>query len=411
MRRIKFKSSGMRMLTTMMLAVSLLLTVVSVQAEESEKFHRFWPDNLYAVEFVNDNVGFVGGYSGSLFKTEDGGETWSGVYMGSNELIRHLSFVDESNGWGIGHRGSIFHTSDGGVNWEIQKTDKGNYLRDISFADLNNGWAVGHNAVIWHTSDGGKTWEKQELTGFEGRDLPRLHGVIAKNASTAILVGEFGAVAHTEDAGNLWLVSYNENKATYLSVAIQGDRAIAVGLDGGIYTIIPSTQEQRKEVKASREAKWAKAVAKAKKKAKRKKKVYVPKERPPVIESDVDYSVSKIDSGSTQHFYDVTTSATGDAFVVGVSSLLKVSLAAVKNDAGDAEELTYSISALTSGEGFPLPFIWMGGVAVTPSGDIWAAGIRGLIVKGNTNDMTFNTKLNIAAPGAVKLISNRWGEK
>lgn len=418
MRRAKFKGSAVRMLTTVMLAASLLLSIVSVQAEESEKFHRFWPDNLYAVDFVNDKVGFIAGYSGSLFKTTDGGETWDGIYMGANELIRHLSFVDESNGWGVGHRGSIFHTSDGGISWEIQKNDKGNYLRDISFADLNNGWAVGHSATIWHTSNGGKTWEKQSLTGFEGRDLPRLHGVIAKDANTAILVGEFGAVAHTEDAGNLWLVSYNESKATYLSVAVQGDRAIAVGLDGGIYTITPSTEEQRNEVIALKDAKWAKAEAKAEKKAKRKKKVYVPKDRPVDIQSDVDYFVSKIDSGSEQHFYDVTTSASGDAFVVGVSSLLKVSLTDVKKEASEAEgvaggsmEQTYSVTALTSAEGFPLPYIWMGGVSVTPSGDIWAAGIRGLIVKGNANDMTFNAKLNIAAPGAVKLISNRWGEK
>ena len=66
---------------------------------------------------------------------------------------------------------------------------------------------------------------------------------------------------------------------------------------------------------------------------------------------------------------------------------------------------------MTPQEGFPLPFVWVGGVDVTESGDVWGAGLRGMIVKGNLNDMSFGQKLNIAGSEAVKLISSRWGEE
>jgi hypothetical protein len=395
-------SKAVRLISAVLFACTLSTAALAVDeaSVEQGKFHRFWPDNLYAVEFVSDKVGYVAGYSGSLFKTGDGGDTWSGIYMGSNELIRNMSFVDEQNGWAVGHRGSILHTFDAGLTWEVQHTDKGVYLRDISFADLNNGWAVGHDTHIWHTTDGGKTWQNQQLTGFEGRDLPRLHAVIAKDANTAILVGEFGVVAHTENAGGLWLVSYNADAGTLLSIAQQGDTAIAVGLDGGIFALTVATEDQRAEAVKVRAAKRAKLIARAMKKAKRRKKEYVPLEFEDIPETQMDFHVSKIDSGTTEHLYDVTE-ANGSVIAAGASSLLKISV----------KQRAPVVVSLVPAEGFPLPFVWMGGVSVTPSGDVWAAGIRGMIVKGSASDMTFGMKLNIAAPGAVKLVSNRWGEK
>jgi photosystem II stability/assembly factor-like uncharacterized protein len=410
---------GVRLLC--ILALSFLITGIATAengvSSEQNKFHRFWPDNLYAVEFVNDKVGFIAGYSGSVFKTEDGGETWGAIYIGVNELIRHMSFVDESNGWAVGHRGSILHTADGGLSWEVQKQDKGNYLRDIAFADKNNGWAVGHGAAIWHTSDGGKTWQKQSLTGYEGRDLPRLHGVVAKDANTAVVVGEFGAIAHTENGGELWLMSYNPSSATLLSVANQGSGAVAVGLDGGIFAITVATAAQKEAVKEIKAAKLAKAEAKAKKKAERRGKKYVPKEVVELQESDTGYFVTQMDSGITNHLYDVSSTATNDVVIVGASAMLKVSkneAAATTDTESVVEEVlepTYTVANLIPQEGFPLPFTWMGGVDVTESGEIWSAGLRGMIVKGDLNGMSFGQKLNIAGSEAVKLISSRWGEK
>ena len=101
LKRIK----GARLLCVLALAflVTGIATAENGTSSEQGEFQRFWPDNLYAVEFVNENLGFIAGYSGSVFKTEDGGETWSAIYIGVNELIRHLSFVDANNGLSLIH--------------------------------------------------------------------------------------------------------------------------------------------------------------------------------------------------------------------------------------------------------------------------------------------------------------------
>lgn len=425
MELINFKQKqGVRFLCV--LALMFLVSGVAIAAEDvankEGKFHRFWPDNLYAVEFVNDKVGFIAGYSGSIFKTDDGGETWGAIYIGVSELIRHVSFVDVDNGWAVGHRGSILHTTDGGITWEVQKQDKGNYLRDIAFADVNNGWAVGHGAAIWHTSDGGKNWQKQTLTGFDGRDLPRLHGVVAKDANSAILVGEFGMIAHTENRGELWLVSYNPSKATLLSVASQGDGAVAVGLDGGMVYIALATDEQWAEVKAIEQELLAKKEEKARKKAARKKRDYVATAVEVLPETDVNYYVTKIDTGIKNHLYDVSSASTNEVVIVGASAMLKVSISKAEASTGDVvstdeaalepvKDPVFTVASLAPADGFPLPYVWIGGVDVTESGVIWAAGLRGMIVNGNLSDMSFGQKLNVAGSEAVKLISSRWGEE
>lgn len=411
----KTKAIGLLCAQALAFLVTGIATAENGASGDQNQFHRFWPDNLYAVEFVSDEVGFIAGYSGSVFKTEDGGETWGAIYIGANELIRHLSFVDDTNGWAVGHRGSIFHTADGGLTWETQLQDKGNYLRDIAFADKNNGWAVGHGSTIWHTADGGKNWTKQTLTGFEGRDLPRLHGVVAKDANNAILVGEFGTIAYTENGGELWLVVYNANSGTLLSIANQGAGAIAVGLDGGVYAITVETEAQKAFIKEIRANKLAKEEEQARKKAKRRGKEYVPKEVVELPETEIGYFVTQIDSGISNHLYDVSSTTSGQAIAVGASMVLKISkseaVSTIAQEVQEVQDPTFSITNLTPAETFPLPFVWIGGVDVTESGDIWAAGLRGMIVKGGLESMTFGEKLNIAASENVKLISSRWGDK
>lgn len=369
----------------------------SATGDNEPEFHRFWPDNLFAVEFVTDDVGYIAGYSGTVLRTRDGGNTWDAVYIGRNELIRRLSFVDENTGWAVGHRGSIFHTGDAGLTWSVQKELPGIYLRDIDFSDHDNGWVVGHDANIWNTNDGGRTWRQQYLLGYRGRDIPRLHGIYAINRDSAILVGEFGVVAHTENGGKYWLITPVKSKITWLAVDGADNMAFVVGLDGEILRLSIATEAQRKEIDRQAAAEAAKAEAKARAKAKRRKQQYVKKESEVLPRSNIEYFAEPIASGTGEHLFDIAVTSSNEAVVVGRSTMLKIT----------GNMTTF----LKPDDEFPLPFIWMGGVAVTSTGHIWAPGIRGLVVAGDLNKMTFGQAFNLAATADVKLLSSRWSRQ
>jgi photosystem II stability/assembly factor-like uncharacterized protein len=119
------------------------------------------PDDLFTVSVVDSSVALAAGYWGSIYRTEDGGQTWLETDSGTKRLIY-----------------------------------------SISMADALNGWAVGQLSLVLHTSDGGKTWQKQ-ATPKDGQGV-HLFAVQAVNAQQAIVVGEWGTRLLTEDAGQSW---------------------------------------------------------------------------------------------------------------------------------------------------------------------------------------------------------------
>ena len=377
--------------------VCAAITSFASANEESDSFHRFWPDNLFAVDFVTEQTGFIAGQGGTVLRTTDGGENWDALYIGENELIRRIDFVSESDGWAVGHRGAIFHTSDAGNSWEVQYRATDTYLRDVAFVDKNHGWAVGHNATILHTSDGGQSWQKQEMRGFKGRDLPRLHGVYAKDRTTAIVVGEFGTVIHTENGGELWLVTPSDIGVTWLAVDGVGDSIYVAGSDGSAAYLTPATDEQRLEMDRVAAEAAEKAEQRARKKAKRRKKKYVPPKVEALPRADVEYIVNLVDTKTAEHLFDIAALHDGSVLIVGRSVVFKLS--------------QDGVGPMVPSADFPLAYVWFGGASVTPSGTFWGVGIRGLVVRGDTHASEFAPAFNLGSSENVSLVTNRWATR
>ena len=112
---------------------------------------------------------------GKIWKTEDEGETWTGMYAGGN-FVRSIYFSTEDIAW-LGSRyddyfGLIEKSNDGGETWDVQEIPQVLSIEKIFFFTDKIGWAVGHKYTssngLWfwvtqllHTVDGGETWEIQ----------------------------------------------------------------------------------------------------------------------------------------------------------------------------------------------------------------------------------------------------------
>lgn len=70
---------------------------------------------LKALYFFDEQTGFVAGYSGFLYKTENGGESWTKINTGAFS-ISNISFHDRQKGY-INSEHKIFETNDGGQTW------------------------------------------------------------------------------------------------------------------------------------------------------------------------------------------------------------------------------------------------------------------------------------------------------
>ena len=304
---------------------------------------RLVPDHLYGVDFIDGQTGFVSGYYGTLLKTENGGRHWRSLNSGVDQLLRRVDAVSDRLIWAVGHRGSVLHSTDGGYSWHEQHHLPGIYLRDLSFADARVGWVVGHEATILHTRDGGRSWQRQTLSGYSGRDLPRINAVLALDARRAVLVGEFGVLALTEDGGASWHLIKTPGRTTMTALDQADGQVTAVGLDG---------------------VAWQ-------------------------FHFGRDATVASLPTGTREHLFDVALKDDGSGVVVGRSVLLRIE-----------QDRLSSLPAVPDVE---LPYNWVHGVTALPTGGLLAVGGRGSIIKAESADEPFEKVARLGDPMSVRI--------
>lgn len=169
------------------------------------------------IEFLDENIGFLGTLNGKFYKTIDGGTTWNLVTISPNPVaICGLDCVGTSTIYGCGAYFSpayIIKSSDAGVTW--QYTNMSAYadaLVEVLFTDENTGYASGNNAngaVILKTTDGGITWNTIYNGTINGEYVWKLQ-VLDSNPN--VIFGAIEAVAPNNgkllksiDAGVNWI--------------------------------------------------------------------------------------------------------------------------------------------------------------------------------------------------------------
>jgi photosystem II stability/assembly factor-like uncharacterized protein len=153
--------------------------------------------NLEDIAFFGIRFGWVVGWNGIIYRTDDGGKTWNKQNNGIDVDLKQVAFIDNSHGWAMGLN-ILIATADGGKTWkDIGQPSLS--LRSIAFVNPEEGWGIDadHKRTLIHTDDGGVTWKPQQTltqTGFEH--------VFFQNKCEGWAVGD--AIMHTANHGKTW---------------------------------------------------------------------------------------------------------------------------------------------------------------------------------------------------------------
>jgi len=165
------------------------------------------------IKAVDDNVVWACGNGGVVARTVDGGTTWQLKTSPNAGSINYgLDALDSLTAWVTGTVGgsvdvSIWKTTDGGITWTSQYNNPTGFGDGVRFFDANNGVYFGDpdpypsgNWELLTTTDGGTTWNRVPEANFPPADSTN---------------GEFGAATSMDIVGNtVWFGGYSATAGT-----------------------------------------------------------------------------------------------------------------------------------------------------------------------------------------------------
>lgn len=133
------------------------------------------------IEFPSRNVGYISGNRGAIYKTTNGGATWTNIspfpalnispsgFPNSAMTYFDIQALDENTVFVIGNfftaanNRRIYKTLDGGATWidissNIDALLQIGNLNGILMHDANNGYVVAPGGVLFRTNNGGTSW-------------------------------------------------------------------------------------------------------------------------------------------------------------------------------------------------------------------------------------------------------------
>jgi photosystem II stability/assembly factor-like uncharacterized protein len=203
----------------------------------------------------------------ALYRTQDGGATWTGVGPAPTLNIWGVDFFDHQSGFAAGFDNARYLTRDGGVTWTRLNSGAVTYLDDVLMFDTQNGLVVGERWIL-RTFDGGQYWRYEEridelfdidklpsgrllAVGVQGHfrtsddqgeswqesrplwtDFVRAKFIDDQEGWVTTGFGDYGNIYHTTNGGATWEHQFGPTLSTYWGLGMGSSE---VGLVGGTF--------------------------------------------------------------------------------------------------------------------------------------------------------------------------------
>lgn len=174
-----------------------------------------------------------GGEGSALWKSTNGGDTWTELSGGDRGLPKGrlgiigitVSPVNPDRVWAIveAEDGGVFRSEDGGDSWHRVNDDRNLRQRAWYYTRIYAGtedpdevWVL--NVGLWHSKDGGTTFERVRTPHGDHHDF-----WIAPEDADRLIVGDDGGAQISSDGGVSWSTVSNQPTAQFYRVTTDND--------------------------------------------------------------------------------------------------------------------------------------------------------------------------------------------
>ena len=196
-----------------------------------------------------------GGKGSGLWKSTDGGETWKNLNnkkgLPGNTVLGNIGIavspVNPERVFALveSSKGGLFRSDDGGETWTLESTDadvrqRAWYFNKIYADPKNEDIVYALNVNMYRSNDGGKTFKRINTPHSDHHDL----WIDPENASRMIVADDGGAQI-SFDAGENWSTYYNQPTAQFYRVSTDNHfpyRLLAAQQDNSTVRILSRTE-------------------------------------------------------------------------------------------------------------------------------------------------------------------------
>jgi len=227
---------------TLTISLFILFAAASYTQNQWNNQNSGTNKTLTDVHFVDQNNGWISGWTGTILHTTDGGANWNPQDPPPNNAYESVYFVDDQTGWACGYSGKMIHTIDGGNTWTDQQSGTDDFLFDLHFLNADTGWAAGGdfgtfplfepNRLIIYTTNGGANW----ITQLNQDNESVLLSIHFTDKDNGCAVGETGAIVNTANGGNVWSEQMSTTSYHFYDVYFANS---SIGWVVGVYLGLP----------------------------------------------------------------------------------------------------------------------------------------------------------------------------
>lgn len=170
-------------------------------------------NTLHAIELAGAR-GFAAGELGTVLRTDDAGETWSGLATGTTAPLRRVRMISPDS-IVVGGHCTLRRSDDGGASferlpWTARDTSCSSPIASFSFPTAERGYVVGVDGTVLRSDDGGRSWGGR--TALPGTPAQGAFGATANDVLftapdvgfAVVGTGGGGAILRTTDGGGSW---------------------------------------------------------------------------------------------------------------------------------------------------------------------------------------------------------------
>lgn len=117
---------------------------------------------------INDTVGYLAARSfsgGSLYKTEDGGKSWT-IVLTSSDQITSVN-VANKYAYAVDAAGKVYKSANNGNNWDTESLDASPTLYSVNTINDSVVVVCGANSALYISENYGKTWTKPGIVPMD----------------------------------------------------------------------------------------------------------------------------------------------------------------------------------------------------------------------------------------------------